>query len=54
MTVRELKEILCEYDEDTLIFCNGVNTDCSVEKHGTVFVDSDDEDLYIHGEVLVL
>lgn len=54
MTVRELKEVLCEYDEDTLIFCNGVNTDCSVEKHGTVFVDSDDEDLYIHGEVLVL
>lgn len=31
-----------------------MNTDCSVEKHGTVFVDSDDEDLYIHGEVLVL
>lgn len=38
MTVRELKEILCEYDEDTLIFCNGVNTDCSVEKHGTVLL----------------
>lgn len=54
MTVRELKEILSEYDENTLIFCNGVNTDCAVEKHGTVFVDSDDEDFYIHEDVLVL
>ena len=54
MTVRELKEILSEYYENTLIFCNGVNTDCAVENHGTVFVDSDNEDFYIHEDVLVL
>lgn len=54
MTVRELKEILSEYDENTFIFCNGVNTDCAVENHGTVFVDSDNEDFYIHEDVLVL
>lgn len=37
-----------------LFFCNGVNTDCAVENHGTVFVDSDNEDFYIHEDVLVL
>lgn len=54
MTVRELKEILCKYDDDMLVFCNGVNTECAVENHGTVFVDSDNEDFYIHEDVLVL